>query len=433
MKRITMTKLIAYALLPLTLSFSNAAFAADPLVRAFQKERHVKTLNQTGTRKEFTAEILPVQIKDQDVIRLSHSAKPRTLQMIGVDLARGAGLAPIAWTVALPDGREFNLTGAADAGAIDAKYKADGSQFRDNLFFQSGVVAPLFPQTNRLTGTLSKPNTITAKVSGQTVTMPLNNTANIKNAIPHHLHGLLFGQLAKAPANGEMVRLSGTSAAVVGQFEVGAPWWTGQTSVETTSELTKDGYVFHMKVKNIGKTPVPVGAGAHPYFSSPDLGKDAIRVHVPARELVEINNLSDVLPTGKIMKLTDADPALNFTDKAGTPLYDKAIRGNETGSRLDNLWVDLEKDSNGFAYAEVFFPLSNLKVRMTALTKNVIGIQGYAPNFSADKKPFIALELVTNLPDPREELWGATPTGMALLKPSETFEYGYKVEVMSIK
>lgn len=432
------TVVAPFALSALAPSLSFAEM--KQVVTQFEIQPHAETPVQSPSMR-FSAEILTQKIKDQDVIRLSikrdSKGSSKAPVMSSVDLARGAGLAPIAWTVSLPDGRSFNLTGAADAATIDFQFKALGkkndSVFRDNLFFQSGVVAPLFPQTNRLTGQKNGDHSIKAVVLGQTVTMPLNNVAGIPNAVPHHLHGLLFGQLAKMPLNAKMIQVSETSASATGDFEVGAPWWTGKTSVETTSELTENGYVFHMKVKNIGTVPVPVGAGAHPYFSSPDMSRDSIRIHVPARKLVEIDNLSNVLPTGKISLLKDVDPALNFSDAKGTLLHEKAIVGNTTDSRLDNLWVDLEKDPQGFAYAEVFFPLSHLKVKMTALTKNVIGIQGYAPKFTQGKRPFVALELVTNLPDPRKDLWHDTDTGMKLLKPGETFEYGYKVEVSELK
>ena len=394
-----------------------------------QINHDVRAKNASG----FESTVLSERIKDQNVIRLSKKmlGNENEPQLISVDFARGGGLAPIAWTVRLADGRIYNLSGAPDAAMIEKVFVEDSmNPYRENLFFKGGIVGPLFPLANRLTGKSKDGKILTATVMGQTVHMPLNNKAGTKTAIPHHLHGLIFGQTAEMKTDD--IKLGTDSASITGSFNVGPEMWTGKTEVTTTSELLKNGYAFHLKAKNIGTTPVPAGAGMHPYFASPDVGADAIRVHVPARALVQINNLSDVLPTGKIVSMKRSDPALDFTNKDGAGLYLKSIKSNTTSSRLDNLWVDLEKDKDGFAYCEVFFPKSNFKVRMTALTKNIVGIQGYAPNYVEGTKPFVALELVTNLPDPREALWGKTPTGMKLLKPNEEFEYGYKVEVLAL-
>lgn len=372
----------------------------------------------------FAATALSVAIKNQNVIRLSRDAKPGELRIVSVDVAPGAGLATIAWNVQLPDGRTYNLTGAADPATLEKTYESmSGDKYRDNLFFQNGVVATLFPMTNRLRGEPHGADEIKAKVHGVDVVMPLNNVAKIPGAIRHHLHGLVYGQTASDVKS----HADAKSASVEGSFIVGGAEWTGQTQVTTTTELIDTGYVFHLHAKNIGKTPVPVGAGAHPYFASPDQSPESIRVLVPAKKTAEIDNLSNVLPTGKIVAIPEA---LNFTKP--TSLFASEIPGNTTPSRLDNLWLEPVMDSSGHAYTEVYFPLSKFKVRMTALTKNIIGIQGYAPKYSDKQKPFVALELVTNLPDPREQLWGATPTGMKLLQPGETFEYGYKVELLPL-
>ncbi len=375
-----------------------------------------------------SATLLPILLKNQDVIRLSFESKTESPCFISIDLARGAGLAAIAWMIRLPDGREHNLTGASSTEEISKAFEKDvGNRYRDNLFFQKGSVATLYPITNRVRGDSSGEGFVAAVVSRMMVKMPVNNKAAIAGAIPHHLHGLVYGQSA-VNVN---VKIAANAALVCGDFLVGETLWTGLTKVTTTNEISAQGVCYSMNVKNLGATPVPVGAGAHPYFSSPDSEPDSIKIFVPAKKILRINNLSDVLPTGEIISLSEADPALDFTDPNGTELFAKEMRDNPTESRIDHLWLDLEKDKEGFVYCEIFFPRSHFKVRMTAESKNIIGIQGYAPKYIEGQKPFVALEMVTNLPDPREALWGAIPTGMTVLEPGDEFKYGYRLELIA--
>jgi hypothetical protein len=174
---------------------------------------------------EYSAKIIEgVRIKDQDVLRIERKSIAKSeklpVEIVAVTALRGAGLSPVALDVRLPNGETFNLLGAPSVKKIQENYMvASKKPYPDNLFFQNGSMAPLFPLANRLTGTPSAQNNVRAKVKGIEVLMPLNNKADIPNAILHHLHGALFGAFAEKPDSRPTFRVGPESASLSGQFE----------------------------------------------------------------------------------------------------------------------------------------------------------------------------------------------------------------------
>lgn len=372
------------------------------------------------TEQEIGHEARSLQFNGGDLITVTRRGVPGKIQFVGATFAEAAGAAPVELRVQLPDGQIFNLAGTRSTEVIEKErlqeLRRGGTLAAGNVLFKPQVMAPLFPMANRLTGNLVGPDVIEATVLGQKVKMPLNHGRG-PGQRPHHLHGLLYD---KSPAKIDIH--SGRASSVIEAYFPGGfegNFWKGAAEVTITQTLMENRFRYFMKIKNVSKVDMPVGAGAHPYFVAPSGNPAAVKLDIPGRKIVEIDNYENVLPTGKI---SGVPPELNFNSRDGVSL---------NGRYLDNLWVDLETE-NGFAHTSFIDMDAKLKVTMRALTPNIIGIQSYAPA-QPNSKPglgvFVALELVTNLPDPREELWGETPTGMKMLKPGEIFEYGYELEI----
>ncbi len=68
------------------------------------------------------------------------------------------------------------------------------------------------------------------------------------------------------------------------------------------------------------------------------------------------------------------------------------------------MWVNLISNLDGFAFIELINETSATKITITALTKNIIGIQSFA----------------------------LTNSSKVALGPGETFEYGYKIEIFRV-
>jgi galactose mutarotase-like enzyme len=361
-------------------------------------------------------EISPIQIANGRVLRITHEV-PTTekAQIVSLEVAEAAGATPVEMKVRLPNGTAFNLLGSGDAASIGARYQkeiAAGNSYAGNVFFQPGAAGTLFGLANRLTGRQVQPGVIEAEVLGCKVSAPLNHGLG-PGQKPHHLHGFAFDKTTKIS---EFEDHQGIHLRAEFSDHFYHPYWTGNARLTTTHSLQNGSYTFQMQVKNAGSTPVPMGAGSHPYFRAPSGDFSAVKLWIPGRQLVEIDDYTNVLPTGRILDI-EPGSSMDFNQPGGRYL---------SGRYLDNLWMDLELDDEGYAFVEFIDEKAKLRMRMTALTKNIIGIQVYAPK--PDQGVFAALELVTNLPDPREELWRGTPTGMKLLEPGDGFGYGYKIE-----
>lgn len=268
---------------------------------------------------------------------------------------------------------------------------------------------PLFPNTNRLLPDAALPrlrlgDAFTATVAGIPVRMKHNHQGSKPGAIPHQLHGLLYRAPGTAETDGHSITCR------FEDFFDGL--WTGSASVEITQSLENGAYFYRMSATNTGATPLPAGFGTHPYFRVPCGDPARARVVIPASRYAEIDQFDNVLPTGR------------FLPTAGTP-YDFSP-GAPT--RLDH-WVDnyfvLDR---GARSVELLDESMKARLRMTALTPNIIGAQMFYPG----KGDVVALELVTHHPDPREALWGDERTGMQVLRPGETAQYAYRIEVLPL-
>lgn len=345
-------------------------------------------------------------------------------EVTALEVAQAAGATPILLEVRLPNGELFNLLGpSGGAKNLEKQYRAreqQGDPYATNVFFQPGAAGPLIGLANRLTGWKVRPGVLEARVLDIPICAPVNH-GHGPGQIPHHLHGVGFDKPTQISIQSDHHGIQ-----IRGDFEPGfhQPFWCGSFSARAMHSLHDGLYEFDLQIKNEGKTEIPMGAGAHPYFWAVSQDPDAIAIRVPGHKIVEIDNYENVLPTGRLLDLEPGSD-LDFSAPEGRLLKDLY---------LDNIWVDLETNPEGFAFVEFLDRAAGVGFRMTATTKNIRGVQVFSPRPTdfPELGVFASLELVTNLPDPRDELWQEIPTGMVRLQSGESLRYGYRIEPFEI-
>jgi aldose 1-epimerase len=330
------------------------------------------------------------------------------LTSIEFDPAAGAGTAALRGKVA---GRDVSVFPDFDPDRFAAAYARN-----PNRAFQV-LGAPLFPLANRLRDPACEcevdPDAYRpvgrATVLGVEVRFPLNQRTGGAGSPAHLLHGSLFRRRPSA----SRTDVSETATVYTAEF---APAPTGDWSAAAAVTLTqalRDGHAeFGLEAKNTGATPMPVGFGHHPYFHLPSGDVKAARLRIPGRRVAEIDGLANVFPTGRWLPV--ADSPFDFT----------ALRPLPPGRSYDHFW----HFDGGPAEIELRDEAARVGFRLRALTPNCVGAQFYYPGTGAT----LALELVTNLPDPRREVWGEEPTGMRLLTPGESARYAVAIEVFAL-
>ncbi|MBC7386089.1 MAG: hypothetical protein H7301_08020 [Cryobacterium sp.] len=277
---------------------------------------------------------------------------------------------------------------------------------------------PLFPLTNRLlpknfssATSLKLGESFQADVEGISVRMVANNKNPAVGSIAHHLHGLLFSE-----ATNDVDFQAGEKSTIRSRYRnFFRGNWVGEAEVKVEQGIFADG-VFHyqIKAKNNGKGSIPMGFGSHSYFSFPGGRPEKIRLIIPAKRTAVIDNLENVLPTGNLRKIEAKDDPLNFNRNAP---------GKISGKFIDNYFM-LEPGEDVYLVDSE----KGLKFKLHPSTKNIIGVQVFYPA----KGNVVAIELVTNHPDPRRELWGKEPTGMRVYAPGEDASYGYTIEILPL-
>ena len=108
----------------------------------------------------------------------------------------------------------------------------------------------------------------------------------------------------------------------------GYPFTVALTIEYTLSDL---GLSVRSTATNLGSTPCPFGAGAHPYFKLDAPTIDSLSLHVPARSVLQSDERS--LPNGSI--------AVDGTE------FDFRRPRRVGALALDNCFSDLERDGDG--------------------------------------------------------------------------------------
>ena len=153
----------------------------------------------------------------------------------------------------------------------------------------------------------------------------LGNIRRDQNQKP--IHGLLlFSPNWKIAA----VQSDGRSAHVTSRLE----FWRDPDlmaqfpfahDIEMTYRLADGALEVETVVINHAGEPMPVAVGYHPYFQMPDIPRDQCKVHVAAREHLELSPM--LIPTGARTPVTLPDPTPLATTQLDD-VFSKLVRGS---------------------------------------------------------------------------------------------------------
>jgi aldose 1-epimerase len=105
-------------------------------------------------------------------------------------------------------------------------------------------------------------------------------------------------------------------------------------AVEMTYKLAGGALEVETLLENQSSDPMPVGVGYHPYFQVPDTPRDQCKVHVAAREHLELSPL--LIPTGERTPVTYPDP-VSLATTQHDDVYSHLVRGKDERAEF---WVE---------------------------------------------------------------------------------------------
>ena len=393
----------------------------------------------------------PLKIFSVDVPVPHSKGAPVSAALTHFDFAPDLGAATLS-LIAEVDGKSVDVFARRDLTLFQA---ADEKNL--NAPFQFFNV-PLFPMANRLV-----PNTdfklgddFTALVENVKVKIPTNHQGQFPDARPHHLHGLAYraaavettiSSLVTAQPPGENERLTSAEAGkqVNSHFKnFFRGYWTSDAELTVTQKIQKGEFYYRLCAKNSGSLPMPVAFGSHPYFQIPSKNPRAVKLLIPANQMAEIDQLDNVFPTGRLISVKENKGRLDFTKakflREGVIdhffIFERGEQCEQTdgATTAETLVTDVRPDVQTDVRPDEKRTVALIDVeaglvyRLTGLTSNIVGVQVYYPGQGS----VIAIEMVTNLPDPRKELWKTIPTGMQILMPGESADYEYCISVEKI-
>ena len=279
----------------------------------------------------------------------------------------------------------------------------------DSLSFGGSI---LLPFANRIRGRLDDDGrTLETNALNRRVRLPANWSGKNRGAERCAIHGLIYDAPVRVAERGPDY--------VVGMLDADdfGGHWPSRTFAQITATLRSFELELSVTVQNVGREPLPVGIGWHPYFSIPSGDREGARLHVPAARRACVTNYDDVFPTGKLV------------DVAGTAYDLTPTDGARLGAQyFDDMFVDLEKTSAGHTQIELHDPAARYQMRLTALSRHVTAVQVYAP----PDRPFVAIEPQFNWTDPFSDVWPAgTNTGMVVLPPDGDVTWAVRWELLA--
>lgn len=339
-------------------------------------------------------------------------------------LATSGGVKPEFLTATILPGRGMNLLqitasipgkGVIDVLAtpsLDEVAKALSGDKFGNMSFSTFGGAFLVPYANRIRGTLSPDGqTLTTEWHGKKLTLPANWSGKNPGAERHSIHGLILTRKA------DEMQISPDGTSITAHIHAGnfGGQWLSSTELTVRIDLRADSVDSTIVARNVGGELEPMGIGWHPYFTIPSGRRDQVRLHIPATEHVETNNLDDVFPTGRITSVKGT--ADDFTAPEGK------IIGN---SLYDDSFSGLVR-TNGQVVVSLIDPAAHYGLRIEGLSPEIKTVQFYAPK----DKPFVALEEQFNFGDPFSKVWKGMDTGMVTLAPGQSTTWHVRLQLFT--
>jgi aldose 1-epimerase len=362
-----------------------------------------------------SAHLPPVGGEKAVELRRLQSGTGEKPEFLSVTLFPGRGMNMFQMTGYLPGKGEVPLLTSPSLSDAAAILNGGPEDMHGNKSFTMGG-AFLFPFANRIVGpvTVDKKNGIhylTAKWHGRSIRMVANWHGKLPGAPWQAMHGdMLASKAASVVVKSDP---DGSEATAIYDLPANGEWFS-DNQVKINIALSRDIVTATLTATNTGKEPEPVGVGWHPYFQLPSGSRANARLHVPSTMRAEVNNYDDVFPTGKLMPVMGTP--YDFNAAAGAPLPDVLV---------DDTFIDLKRDTNGYAVAEIRDLGTNYGMRVTAMTPKIRAFQAYSPT----EKSFIALEPQFNYGDPFGEEWHGADTGMVTLAPGESVTWKVQLQL----
>lgn len=293
----------------------------------------------------------------------------------------------------------------------DAARELDGGpeDFAGNKSFAFGG-AILLPYANRIRGAdVPGAREIRAELPGGAVArLPRNWGGKAPGAAQYAMHGLILATPPDSLDQPSPDRLTGRLD--VGDF---GGRWPSRALVEISWALAEGGLELTVETRNVGREPLPLGVGWHPYFALPSGERAKARLTVPATARLEVDDYDQVLPTGRKLPVGGTE----YDARSGLTLGDLY---------LDDCFVDLEAQADQVRL-EVADPAARYGVRLRADAPPVRAVQVYAPPSEA----FVVVEPQYNWPDPFSPIWSGADTGMARVPPGGRSLYRVRLELFT--
>ena len=359
---------------------------------------------------------LPISIGGEPVVTLDRPLPPNPTnpQFIQATILPGNGMNLLQLKAFLPGKGTIDVLTTMPLPDAKKYLETDNDSFGNNSFKLGGAI--LLPYPNRIRGTLSQDGmTLQTTIDGHQVTLPANWKGKNPGAEVHAMHGLILSSDFKDVKHENGPKESTVSAILhAGNF---GGHWLSDTDVYIQMTLKNDAMDIVVTAKNVGKEPLPMAIGAHPYFALPSGDRTQARLHVPAEKRVLVDNYDNVFPTGQIESVK------------GTPYDFTAAAGKPLGSLfLDECFTDLQRDPEGRVIVTVTDPAANYGVHVMALSPDIKAIQVYSP----PDKDFVAVEPQFNLSDPyNKKIWGNTDTGVVTIAPGKSVSWHIRVELFT--
>jgi galactose mutarotase-like enzyme len=338
--------------------------------------------------------------------------EPAFMQFTEATILPGEGMNLVQLKAFLPGKGAIDVLTTQSLPDLKKYLETDNDAFGNNSFKVGGAI--LLPYPNRIRGKLSGDGkSLETTIAGKQVWLPANWRGKNPGAEVHAMHGLILSSKFQ-----DVQYKNGTlesSVSGVLHAENFGGHWLSKTDVKVQMTLTNGAMEMGVTTTNVGKEPLPMAIGFHPYFDFPSGDRTQVRLHIPADTRTIVNNYDDVFPTGQLVPVKNTP--YDFTAPSGAALGTLF---------MDDCFTNLKRDAAGHAVIEIVDPAAKYGVRIVGLSPEIKAIQVYAP----PDKNFVAVEPQFNLADPyNKKIWGNTNTGMVTIAPGASVSWRIRIEL----